>query len=268
MSELTTTAPLTARGGPRPGARRRRIAALSAAAAKDAVRNRFALFFNFAFPLVVLLAFEFIYSGQHLPNGQPYSDYVAPGILAYGMANGAIFGVGYTLVQWRASRLLLLLKLTPTSRLEVLLSRYLVALAVSLAQTVVSVAVVSLPPFGFHLSVRWWAAVPVVAAGTAAFFALGCLVSSVAKTPDVVGGIANAALVPMAFFSGVFFPLPAVVGWIHGVSTVLPLRYLSEGLSATLAGTGSWHSVLVCTAVLTGFAVVLLGLAAKALRWR
>lgn len=250
------------------GSARRRIGALSTAAAKEAVRNRFALFFNFAFPVVMLLAFEFIYSGQHLPNGKPYSDYVAPGILAYGMANGAIFGIGYTLVQWRSNRLLLLLKLTPTSRLEVLFSRYLIALLVSLAQTVVSVAVVSLPVFGFHLSARCWAAVPIVALGTAAFFAIGCLVSAVAKTPDVVGGIANAALVPMAFFSGVFFPLPAVAGWIHGLSSVLPLRYLSEGLSATLAGTGSVQSILVSALVLLGFSVVLLGVAVKVLRWR
>lgn len=212
-------------------------AALTGAGFRAQVRDKATLFFTFAFPLLFLVVFGLIFRGQEVAEtGRPYISYIAPGVMSWGVANAAVFGVAFTLMQWRRDDLLRLIRMTPTRLPAVLASRYVLALAVGAVQAVVFVAVAMLPLFGLELDARWPLALPVLVLGITAFLTIGVVIGSYADTPEAVAAIANFLMVPMAFLSGSFLPLDMMPSWLQAVSRVLPLRYLNDAVSAALSG--------------------------------
>lgn len=239
--------------------------ALSGAVARSHVRDRITLFFTFLFPLIFLMVFGVLF--DDLPDGREAIGFLAPGVLCWAVANGAVFGVAYTLVQWRESGVLRLLRMTPTSVLTVLSSRFVVAVGVALAQTVFFVGIAVLPPLGLRLGSQAVFVLPVVLCGVMAFFAIGMVIGSYGTSSEAIAAVANFLLVPMAFLSGTFYPLDQAPGWLQGVAKVLPLHYMIEGTSGVLTGTdGPRSTVLPCLALL-GFTLLMVGFAAKLFRW-
>jgi ABC-2 type transport system permease protein len=238
--------------------------ALSAAVTRAHVRDRVTLFFTFVFPLIFLVVFGLLFDGV---AGRKPIDFLAPGVLSWAVANGAVFGVAYTLVQWRDSGVLRLIRMTPTSVLTVLGSRFLVAVGVALAQIVVFVGVAMLPPFGLRPGPYALLALPVLVAGVMAFFALGMIIGSHVTSSEAVAAIANCLLVPMAFLSGTFYPLDQSPAWLRAVAQALPLKYMVDGTAGVLTGSRGPGSVAVPIAVLLGTALLVVGFATRLFRW-
>ncbi|MFJ3923416.1 ABC transporter permease [Streptomyces sp. NPDC090022] len=242
--------------------------ALTAAGYRAQVRDKATLFFTFAFPLLFLVVFGLIFSGQDVEeSGRPYISYIAPGVMSWGVANAAVFGIAFTLMQWRRDDLLRLIRLTPTPLTTVLASRYVLAVAVGVVQAAVFVAVAMLPGFGLDLDARWPLVLPVLVLGITAFMAIGVIVGTYANTPEAVAAIANCMMVPMAFLSGSFLPLDLMPDWLQQVSRVLPLRYLNDAASAALTGSGSVGTIGIGCAALLGFALVFGAIGLKTFRW-
>ena len=241
-------------------------AALSTAVARAHVRDRVTLFFTFVFPLIFLVVFGLLFDDNAGGGGKPI-DYLAPGVLSWAVANGAVFGVAYTLVQWRESGVLRLLRMTPTSVLAVLAARFLVAVGLAVAQMVFFIGVAVLPPLGFRLGPQAMLALPVLVLGVMAFFAIGMIIGSNVTSSEAVAAIANCLLVPMAFLSGTFYPLDQSPGWLQGLAKVLPLNYMIDGTAGVLTGADGPESIIVPCAVLLGFALLAAGFATKRFRW-
>jgi ABC-2 type transport system permease protein len=241
--------------------------ALTRAAYLASVRDRTTVFFTFAFPLVFLLVFGLLFRGQSVDGGLPYINYVAPGVLAWGVGNAALFGPAFALMHWRRDDILRLVWRTPTPLPTVLGSRFAVAVGVGLCQAVLFTAVALLPVFGLHLSGDWPMALPLLVLGVAAFLALGLVVGSLANTPEAVAAIANFVMVPMAFLSGAFYPADLLPGWIRTLSWVLPLRYLDHGLTNVLAGRDGLGPYGLDCAGLAAFTVLFGLIAARIFRW-
>lgn len=243
-------------------------AALSEAGYRAYTRDKTTLFFTFAFPLLFLVVFGLIFSGQEVEeSGKPYINYIAPGVLSWGVANAAVFGVGFVLMQWRRDDVLRLIRMTPTPLSAILGSRYVLALAIGVVQAVLFVTVALLPVFGLSLSASWPLALPVLVLGITAFLVLGVIVGSYAKTPEAVAAVANFLMIPMAFLSGSFFPLDAMPSWMQTFSWVLPLRYVNDGISAAITGDGGTGDIALACAGIAGFALVFGALAMKTFRW-
>ncbi|AZM92544.1 MULTISPECIES: ABC transporter permease [Streptomyces] len=242
--------------------------ALTAAGYRAQVRDKATLFFTFAFPLLFLVVFGLIFSGQDVEqSGRPYISYIAPGVMSWGVANAAVFGIAFTLMQWRRDDLLRLIRLSPTPLTTVLASRYVLALVVGVVQAAVFVAVAMLPGFGLELDGRWPLVLPALVLGITAFMAIGVIVGNYARTPEAVAAIANCMMVPMAFLSGSFLPLDMMPSWLRTVSRVLPLRYLNDAASGALTGTGSLASIGIGCAALAGFALLFGAIGLKTFRW-
>ncbi|WP_405706584.1 ABC transporter permease [Streptomyces xanthophaeus] len=242
--------------------------ALTAAGYRAQVRDKATLFFTFAFPLLFLVVFGLIFSGQEVEeSGRPYISYIAPGVMSWGVANAAVFGIAFTLMQWRRDDLLRLIRLTPTPLTTVLASRYVLALVVGVVQAAVFVAVAMVPGFGLELDGRWPLVLPALVLGITAFMAIGVIVGTYANTPEAVAAIANCMMVPMAFLSGSFLPLDMMPSWLQSVSRILPLRYLNDAATGALTGSGSLSSIGIGCAVLLGFAVVFGAIGLKTFRW-
>jgi ABC-2 type transport system permease protein len=243
-------------------------AALTQAGYRAYTRDKTTLFFSFAFPLLFLIVFGLIFSGQDVDqSGKPYISYIAPGVLSWGVANSAVFWIGFVLMQWRRDDLLRLIRMTPTRLPTVLASRYVLALAVAVAQTILFVGVAMLPAFGLEVDGRVLLLAPVLILGVTAFIALGVIVGTFGKTPEAVAAIANCIMVPMAFLSGAFFPIDAMPEWIQTASRILPLRWFNEGVSIALLGDGSTTDVALACAGVTGFAVLFGLVALRTFRW-
>ncbi|RLU81540.1 ABC transporter [Streptomyces griseocarneus] len=243
-------------------------AALTKASYRASVRDRTTVFFTFAFPLIFLVVFGLIFRGKTVTeSGRGYIDYIAPGVLSWGVGNAAVFGVAFTLMQWRRDDLLRLVRLTPTPLGSVLASRYVIALAIGAVQALLFVGVALLPVFGLRVDATWPWAVPVLVCGITAFLAIGLVIGARADTPEAVAAVANCVMVPMAFLSGSFYPLDAMPSWLQSVSRVLPLHYLNDGISKALSGRADLGSTALACAGLAVFALIFGAVAVRVFRW-
>ncbi|MFI8347822.1 ABC transporter permease [Streptomyces sp. NPDC085596] len=242
-------------------------AALTRATYVASVRDKTTLFFTFAFPLAFLVLFGLIFQGDKINGGLASINYIAPGVLSWGVGNAAVFSVGFALMQWRRDDLLRLIWRTPTPLRTLIASRWTVAMGVALAQAALFTAVALLPFFGLRLMGPWWAALPLLVLGVTAFLAMGLVVGSLADTPEAVAAIANLVMVPMAFLSGSFFPDDLMPGWLRTAAKVLPLHYLNDGLTDAMGGRGDLGDIALDCASLAVFALFFGVIATRIFRW-
>lgn len=166
---------------------------------------------------------------------QSYLQFVVPGIIAY---QGALLGFGdatYPVlgyIKW--NRMYSATLATPLGVTDVLVG-HLTVLAANLAvATAVFVAVAAL--FGAFAS--WWVllAVPVGMLTGLAFAVPTFAVSATILTDNVFGVLYRFVLTPVLLFSGTFFPLEQLPGWLRPVAWVTPL----------------WHGVVLARAAAAG----------------
>lgn len=193
-------------------------------------------------------------------------QYLAPGLLGWALAMSATFSSALTLVTWRQSELLRRIRLMPVTGGSIVIARLLVSLATALVQTIVFL-VLSTVLFDLQLTGSWWAAIPLVLAGTTAFMAIGMVCGAVARTNDGATGLANLIVLPMAFLSGSFIPLSVAPGWIDTISRVLPLRYLNEGMLDVMVRGRGPDAILLPLLVLLAFAAVVGAAGGRMIRW-
>ena len=194
-------------------------------------------------------------------------QYIAPGMIAYGIAVGAVFGAAMTLITWREKQLLRRLRLAPVSTPTIVTSRVVVSLAVALVQLAIFIGVSVLPFLGLQLNGAWYMAVPLTIAGGLAFLAIGLFVGAVAKTQEGGSGLANLITLPMAFLSGAFIPLEAAPAWLSTIGKFMPLTYLVEGLKDVMVRGQGPEAALLPMAILLAFAVVVTFIATRFFRW-
>lgn len=193
-------------------------------------------------------------------------QYIAPGLIGWAVAMGALFNAAMPLVQWRQTGLLRRLRLSPATTGVLVGSRTVVTLAVALVQLAIFLGV-GVVGFGLQLGSWWWMSVPVVLAAALTFMALGLVVGAVSKTPEAASGMANLIILPMAFLAGSFIPLDQAPGWLSTVAKFLPLGYLNTGLvDLMVRGSGPGAAVVPILALL-GFAVAFTALATRVFRW-
>ena len=193
-------------------------------------------------------------------------QFVTPGLLGWAVATSATFGAASNLVVWRRNGLLRRLRLAPIRTPSVVLARVAVSLTIAAVQTAIFLGL-GILAFGLKLTGSWPMIVPLLLCGTLAFMAIGLLAGSIAKTEEGAIGMANFVVLPMAFLSGSFFPLDDAPAWVRGVSQVLPLKHLNQGMIDTMVRGEGPDAALVPIAILLGFTIVLAAIASRLFRW-
>lgn len=193
-------------------------------------------------------------------------QYYTPGLMGWAIASGATFGAATNLVVWRRNGLLRRLRLAPIPTRSVVLARVAVSIAIALVQAVIFLGV-GIALFGLKLTGSWPMLIPLLVCGTLAFMAIGLLAGAVARSEEAAVGIANFAVLPMAFLSGSFFPLDGAPGYVTAISKVLPLKHLNDGMLDTMVRGEGPASALVPMAILLAFAVVVTAIASRLFRW-
>jgi len=193
-------------------------------------------------------------------------QYYTPGLMGWAIASGATFGAATNLVVWRRNGLLRRLRLAPIPTRSVVLARVAVSMAIALVQAAIFLGV-GIALFGLKLTGSWPMIIPLLVCGTLAFMAIGLLAGAVAKSEEAAVGIANFAVLPMAFLSGSFFPLDGAPGYVTAISKVLPLKHLNDGMLDTMVRGEGPSAALVPMGILLAFAIVITAIASRLFRW-
>jgi len=217
-----------------------------------------AAFFTVAFPLMFLVMLNLLNSDTQIEalGGLGFAQFFTPAIAVFSIVTACYTNLLITTAMDRDEGILKRILGTPLSPGHYIAGRVLAASGIGLMSVAIMLVV---GVIAFDVEVLWGRlplAVLVLLIGAACWSALALAVASLATNGQAAPAIANATLLPLAFISGVFFPVEAGPDWLGTVAAVFPLRpyvvafseqwnpLISPGFPwAELAILGAWGAV-------------------------
>ena len=241
---------------------------------RSLLRNPRVLVFTVAFPVVMLVLFNAIFTGgdnrtTEFSGGSISTDaYFTAGIMAYAIMMSAFSTLAIGLTSQRESGVLKRLRGTPVPSWTFIGAQILRSLVMVL---VMAAALLAIGVLAFDVDLPGEAMVGLVVyvlLGAAALAALGIGATAVMPTAEAASTVAPFTVVMLGFISGVFIPVEVLPNWLEEIGRVFPLFHLADGLQTCLApgttGTGlDAGNVAVLALWLAGGAAV----AVRRFRW-
>jgi len=222
--------------------------------ARQTLRSRFALLFGVLTPLLYLLFFGPLLTG--LPLGSQGSSWqvLVPGLLLQLGLFGASFA-GFTIIIEQNSGVLERMRVTPVSRLALLLGRVLrdtVLFVFQAALLVLAAVIMGLraPLAGILTGLVFVALLTMSLASLS--YALGMKV----RTPQEFGPTVNAVTMPAMLLSGLMLPMTLAPGWLDILSRLMPFRYLVDAVRDAYVGSYATAHMLYGVLVAVGLTAV------------
>ncbi|MFE0440415.1 ABC transporter permease [Streptomyces nigra] len=221
---------------------------------RQSLRSRFALLFGVLMPLLYLLFFGPLLTD--LPLGGKGSSWqvLVPGLLLQLGLFGASFA-GFAVIIEQGQGVVDRMRVTPVSRLALLLGRVLREATVFVFQAVLLVLA------ALVMGLR--APLPGVLIG---FAFVGMLTVSLAslsyalalkvRTPQEFGPAVNALTMPMMLLSGLMLPMTLGPRWLDVLSHFVPFRYLVDAVRDAYVGAYATQHMLYGTIVAVLFAAL------------
>lgn len=232
-------------------------------------RSRSSAFWVLAFPSVLLTLFYFVFGNPTLGNrgGIPLVQFAAPVLGVFGVAMAAYADFSERTAFARDRGLLKRLRGTPLPFPAFLAGRILATVVIAIAALAITIGV-GVAFFGVEVVPRMLPGVVVsVALGVGTFAALGLALAAVAPNAEAVPTIANATLLPLAFFSDIFL-IGGPPAWMARIGSLFPLKHLAnavaDGFNPTVGGAGFFPEHLAVMAV---WFVVAVALAVRFFTW-
>ncbi len=194
------------------------------------------------------------------PRGGAYNVFV-PGLLTQlGLFGGS--GVGFALIAELRFGVIERFRVTPVSRLALLLGRAMRDVLTILIQS--AILVVLAIPFGLNLTLGG----ALVMIGLVAL--IGLIVASIAyalalalKSEDSYAPLIFTASLPLLLLSGVLLPLSFAPAWLQHVAQANPLSYAVDGARAAANADFGNPSLLKAIVILVALALVSIGISAR-----
>jgi len=212
-------------------------------------------------PVLYLVLFapllQSIASVRGFPPGGAYNVFVPGLLIQLGMFGAA--GVGFSLIAELRAGVVERFRVTPVSRLALLLGRALRDILMLLMQATILI-VLALP---FGLSIHFTGVLVVLAL----IGLLGLLMASISyacalwlKSEDSFAPLIFTATLPLLLLSGVLLPLTLAPSWLRAIAAANPLSYAVDAARAVFndhLGDVSVEKGVLLTAVLAVFAVAI-----------
>ncbi|MFD3310230.1 ABC transporter permease [Streptomyces sp. NPDC058694] len=223
---------------------------------RQTLRSKFAMLFGVLMPLLYLIFFGPLLTDLPLGGGGSSWQVLVPGLLLQLGLFGAAFA-GFMIIVEKNVGVVERMRVTPVSRLALLLGRVLRDTTVFVFQAVLLVlaAVVMglrAPVAGILIGFAFVALLTVSLASLS--YALAMRLSSA----HTFGPTINALTMPSMLLSGLMLPMSLAPGWLDALSHVMPFRYLVDAMRDAYVGSYATSSMAygVLVAVgLTGIAV-------------
>jgi ABC-2 type transport system permease protein len=219
---------------------------------------------GFMLPLMLFPAVFYLMFGVLMNHGHAdAARYLLASYGVFGVMGPGLFGFGASLALERDGGLLTLKRALPMPPGAYLLGKMAMAMVVS---GLVMVLMLLLGVFAAHVPLRGAQILGLLALGVFGvlpFCALGMFVGTLIKGQGAPG-LLNLVYLPMAFLSGLWFPLSAMPSWLAAIAPVWPSYHLNI-IAQRVVGLSD-APVLAHVWILLGVAVGLLWLASRRLR--
>ena len=211
-------------------------------------------------PIMVMSLVGFSFADQRL-----VLDRVAPALIATFALFFTFLLTGVSFLRERSQGTLERLLTTPVGRADILVGYLLGFLVFATIQSLV-VLLYTIVALQIDYQGSFAEMVVVLLVLTVAAVNLGIFVSTFARNEFQVVQFIPIILAPQIFLSGVILPVAQLPAYFQAVSNVLPLTYAVSGLKAIMLEGRGLSGAAGDIAVLAGFAVALLALAAVTVR--
>jgi ABC-type multidrug transport system permease subunit len=239
------------------------IAAQAGYATRAFVRNAASAFFIVGFPVMLVLLLPVVFGNPEMASrgGIHMTQFLAPVLAVYGAAMAAYADFSQRVAFARDQGVLKRIHGTPLPVWAFMAGRIAAAICVALISLVLTMAVGMLA-YGVQLVPRALPGLMVsVVLGVACFAALGLAIAAIAPNAETVPTIANATLLPLAFFSDIFLISDNLPRWMEIVGSIFPLKHfanaVADGVNPTIPGAGFFADHLAVMALWLVAGVVL-----------
>jgi ABC-2 type transport system permease protein len=232
-------------------------------------RNPASVFFTVALPVVFLVIFNAIFGSEYIEElGIETSTYYVPAIITLAVVSATTQSLAIRLTVDRENGILKRGRGTPLPNWVFFAGKVGNAVVISVLMLVV---VSAMGVVFYDVDVPWDklpAILVTLVVGAAAFCCLGVALTAAIPSEDAAAPIANVALLPLYFLSGVFIPESEIPEGILKFADIFPIRHFFEAFFAAYdpaaGGSGfEWGNLAIVVAWgLVGFA-----LAVKFFRW-
>jgi ABC-type multidrug transport system permease subunit len=197
-----------------------------------------------------------------------YLHYLVPGMLALAVVLTGLYGMGYTMVRYRATQFLKKLSTTPLSKTTFVGAQIAARAALVLAQSVLMLLAARLV-FGMPLSLAafgWMLALTTL--GLLTFMGAGFALACVIKTEGNIQDFINAITGPLVLLSEIFFSAEELPGPLPWVAAALPSTQLVRlSRAVLLQGDTQAAALLPGIAIMTAWLVATFVTALLVFRW-
>jgi ABC-type multidrug transport system permease subunit len=199
--------------------------------------------------------------------GSRYIDFLMPGLIGMNLIFGALWGVGFVVVDKRVRKLLKWMLATPMRRDHFLLSIVAGRMTLMVPEMVVLLLA---GYYGFGVPIRGGLVTLAILCvlGTAAFSGIGLLLACRTGKIETISGLLNLVMLSMWLLSGTFFSSKRFPASVQPIIQALPLTQLNNALREVMLEGASFAEVAWRAAILAAWALGSFLLALRWFRWR
>ncbi|WP_326699847.1 ABC transporter permease [Streptomyces sp. NBC_01754] len=223
---------------------------------RQTVRSRFQIFFGILMPLLYLFFFGPLLTDLPLGADTDSWQVLVPGLLLQLALFGASF-TGFAIIIEQSTGVVERMRVTPVSRLALLLGRVLRDALLFMFQAVLLV--------GAALVMGLRAPLPGVLIGfafvgllTVSLASLSYALAMKVRTPQEFGPVINSLTMPAMLLSGLMLPMTLGPRWLDVLSHFTPFRHLVDAVRDAYTGSYATAHMLYGVLVAVGFALLAL----------
>lgn len=240
-------------------------------------RERDAVVFTFALPIVFLVLFASIFSGSAEGTGVTVAQLYTAGLIGAGVMGAGFQNLGIGIAGDRDDGTLKRITGLPMPRAAYFIGKILSVLVMTFLQMAILLAIgVLFYDLRLPGEVSAWATFAwVFVLGASAASVLGIAVSSLPRSAKSAAAVISLPFVVLQFISGVFIPITVMPAWLLKAASVFPLKWMCQGFRSVFLGdagaalevTGSYEQGRVAL-VLAAWLVGGLVLCVTTFRWK
>jgi ABC-2 type transport system permease protein len=199
-------------------------------------------------------------------TGTRYIDFLIPGMIALGIMNSCIWGIGWSLIESRMKKLLRRMVATPLKKPVFFTSHMITRIILGTFETILLI-VFSYFYFGTRITGSIPAFIAVFLAGIFAFAGIAILMASRTSKTEVANGLVNAVTLPMMILSGIFFNYHNFPDWAIPVIQALPLTLVADSIRSIFIEDAGFMEVVRPVVILCSIGLVTFTAGLRVFKW-
>lgn len=240
-------------------------------------RDRESALFNFMLPMILLVIFGSVFSGQPMGFEQvTFSQYFLAGMIASGILYTSFQNLAIAIPMERDDGTLKRLQGLPMPKASYFIGKAGMVFIAYIAQVVILLAVGVLF-YGIDLPsspAKWLTLAWVSILGLLSCTLLGIAFSVVPKQGKGASAVVAPIVLVLQFTSGVFFVFTQLPSWMQNFASIFPLKWLTQAMryvflpdgAQVIEAGGAWQ-LGMCALVLGAWTIVGFVVALKVFRW-